>query len=75
MNPFSGVAFGQLMQFPSGNSTVFAPGVGGTSRREEFCSCCQQHTQINGFFCILVLIFTAAGNSENQVKLPAGPVR
>lgn len=75
MSPLSVVAFGQLVQFPSGNGTVLQPGLGSTSTREEFCSGCQQGPQINGFFCVLVLLFTVAGNSENQVKVPAGPFR
>lgn len=75
MSPLSGVAFGQLVQLPSGNGAVLAPGVGSTSVKEEFCSPCQQGAQINGFFCVLVLLFTVADNSESQVKVPAGPFR
>lgn len=63
------------MQFPSGEGTGLPPGVGSTSGREEFSSGCQQGIQINGFFCILVLFFSVADNSENRVKLPAGPFR
>lgn len=59
--------------FWAGNGTVLPSRVGSTSRRGEFCFGCQQGPQINEFFCILVLLFTVAANSENQVQLPAGP--
>lgn len=83
MNPVSGVAVGQLMQFPWGNGTVLPPGVGGTSRREEFCSCCQQGTQIDGFsvflfyFAVLLIIQKTKSSCQQgrwQLPFPILPI-